>query len=163
LGACEAPVLWSEGETGNRYVACCEKGVWEIAPEVDEDGNIESLRQGAQGIEPETSVLRAAHDVLELWADWDDVKFSRLFAPTWDAATVEDLLAERRRAWGECSIERIDLASARGALFDLSCTASSPAGLKLHLNDGDQIAAFALFAAREDRPSCENPPGPTDD
>jgi hypothetical protein len=154
LGTCASPQLWHTGAKRSRFVSQCERGLLELAPVVDEDGHIRALRHGAQGVDPGAAVQRAAEAAMRLWQEWDDTLFRETFAESWDPDVIRDLFTRATERWGVCRFGGVDLANARGALFELECDEGDRL-MKLDLTQDDRIRRFALFRERPNKPWVE--------
>ncbi len=144
LGHCE-PVVACEGQSESpRFVSRCERGSWEIQPRTDIDGRIVALLAGASDVEPTAAVYAAAERALDLRARWDPERARELFVPDYDFDELERVMARTVENWGACSLDGVDLANPRGAIFELDCEIGRHA-MRLDLDDEDRLRRFRLW------------------
>lgn len=152
LGDCGEPAPMRVGSGQSRFLYPCERGELEVGF-VEDDGSdrLRSLLLGARDVEPPAAVRRAAENALRLVDAWDPERFGDSFADAFDAEEMEAFFAETRETRGPCTLEGVDLANPRGALWFIAC-AKGPALMKTDLGDDDRIRVFFIQERRPLRP-----------
>lgn len=150
VGECGTPrTLVVPTPTRARFVFPCERGEFEAAITlVDEQTpRITRMLSGVRGVDPPADVLQAAEAALALYERFDEARFRQLFADRFELEDMREFFTATRAGWGPCELEDLDLASHRGALFDLSCEIG-PRLMKVELDDDDRIRGFLLKGRR---------------
>lgn len=144
LGRCEGPRPCDSSSDEARFVSSCEKGTWELDPQLDDEGRLISLISGASNVVPPAEVYAAASSALELLAAWDLSAADRRFADKYDRGQLAELFERTRSAWGPCDLGQVHLANPRGAIFELTCGADEHA-MRFDLDDEGRFRRFAFW------------------
>jgi hypothetical protein len=147
VGSCtDFSPIHAKSELQARFVFECERGQIEFEPRVDKyTGELQHYFLGARGVEPPAHVRQTAEQLVALANGKPAIQptTTEKFDQTEVRAVLDTISAQ-----GPCRIDRIHLASGRGARFVLECAEGSMAMLV----DLDHHGAIRRFAADKGAP-----------
>lgn len=155
LGPCTEPSsMTPDSALPSRFLYPCERGELEVGFVRNEDDprRLATVRLGARNVEPPAPVREAALGALALMATWDSQRFRALFSDDFDEEETRTFFSEVLAARGVCTLQEVDLANARGALWFIDCE-HGPALMKTDLDDDDRIRLFFVQDRRAARPA----------
>lgn len=171
-GACrlDKTVSLDSPRDGQFALACDKGGVRVTAHVTDEDGapRFGGLFVRSTGLPPSKDTLKAAGDVLGLYARWDAARFKALFAKPEIEARVKAGFEKQRAETGACRLapgaDKDGRAGDRGAALALACDKGPPTELALELDDKGKITTVLFHpqpgAPKDDERRCVDPPKP---